>query len=204
MAATLHEATGAADISLGTAVSRRPALGRADAVGCLVNTVVLRTAVHGELPCAELIADLADKTVGALDHGGLPFSELVGALDPPRRPGRNPLFDVWVTLWDEIDTGPGELRLTGGPIPLDEGLFDLSFQFARSPRGLSLLLQYDRALYEPGTARDLAEKAADAARRLTTAGPQARVYSLAPPAPAPQSPTGGPAFAGFSWGAPRP
>ncbi|MCX5612903.1 amino acid adenylation domain-containing protein [Streptomyces sp. NBC_00047] len=204
VAATLHEATGAADISLGTAVSRRPALGRADAVGCLVNTVVLRTAVHGELPCAELIADLADKTVGALDHGGLPFSELVGALDPPRRPGRNPLFDVWVTLWDEIDTGPGELRLTGGPIPLDEGLFDLSFQFARSPRGLSLLLQYDRALYEPGTARDLAEKAADAARRLTTAGPQARVYSLVPPAPAPQSPTGGPAFAGFSWGAPRP
>ncbi|MGR4884265.1 amino acid adenylation domain-containing protein [Streptomyces sp. LARHCF249] len=204
VAAALHEATGAADISLGTAVSRRPSLGPAGAVGCLVNTVVLRTAVHGELPCTELIADLAGKTVGAMDHGGLPFSDLVHALDPPRVPGRNPLFDVWVTLWDEIDTGPGTLRLTGGPIPLDEGLFDLSFQFMRSSSGLRLLLQYDRALYEPGTAALLAEKAARAARRLAAAGPQAPVCSLVPEAPAPQDPTGRPAFAGFSWDASRP
>lgn len=204
VAATLHEATGADDITLGTAVSRRPALGPADAVGCLVNTVVLRTAVHGELPCAELIAGLADKTVGAMDHGGLPFSELVRALDPPRPLGRNPFFDVWVTLWDEIDTGPGPLRLTGGPIPLDEGLFDLSFQFRRSSSGLSLLLQYDCELYGAGTAQALAEKAVHAARRLATAGPQAQVCSLAPRAPAAQTVTGRPAFAGFSWGAPRP
>ncbi len=203
VAAALHEATGACDISLGTAVSRRPALGPADTVGCLVNTVVLRTAVHGELPCAELVADLAGQTVGALDHGGLPFGELVRALDLPRLPGRNPLFDVWVTLWDEIDTGPGALRLTGGPIPLDEGMFELSFQFARSASGLTLLLQYDSALYEPDTARALAEKVAHAARRLATAGPQTRVAALAPVAPAPQTPAGRPAFAGFSWGSPR-
>ncbi|OEJ22385.1 amino acid adenylation domain-containing protein [Streptomyces subrutilus] len=200
VAAALHEATGAGDISLGTAVSRRPALGPADAVGCLVNTVVLRTAVHGELPCAELIADLAGQTVGALDHGGLPFSDLVRALDPPRPPGRNPLFDVWVTLWDEIDTGPGALRLTGGPIPLDEGMFELSFQFGRDATGLTLLLQYDSARYEPDTARDLAEKAAHAARRLASAGPLGRVRALASQAPASQAPAGRPAFAGFSWG----
>ncbi|MEU9236961.1 amino acid adenylation domain-containing protein [Streptomyces subrutilus] len=202
VAAALHEATGAGDISLGTAVSRRPALGPDDAVGCLVNTVVLRTAVHGELPCAELIADLAGQTVGALDHGGLPFGELVRALDPPRPAGRNPLFDVWVTLWDEIDTGPGALRLTGGPIPLDEGMFELSFQFRRDAAGLTLLLQYDSARYEPDTARDLAEKAAHAARRLTAAGPLGRVRALAPEAPAPQAqaPAGRPSFAGFSWG----
>ncbi|MEU9144405.1 amino acid adenylation domain-containing protein [Streptomyces sp. NPDC048349] len=205
VAAGLHGATGACDLTLGTAVSRRTALGPADAaVGCHVNTVVLRTAVHGELPCAELIADLAAQAVGAMDHGGVPFGELVRALDPPRVPGRNPLFDVWVTLWDEIDTGPGALRLTGGPIPLDEGLFDLSFQFARSADGLTLLLQYDRALYEPDTARSLAEGAAHAARRLAAAGPRARVSSLAPQAPAPQTPAARPAFAGFSWGDPRP
>ncbi|WP_030303150.1 amino acid adenylation domain-containing protein [Streptomyces katrae] len=206
VAATLHEATGAGDISLGTAVSRRPALGPgpAGAVGCMVNTVVLRTAVQGGTPCVALVDDLADQAVGAMDHGGLPFNELVRTLDPPRSPGRNPFFDVWVTLWDEIDTGPGALRLTGGAIPLAEGLFELSFQFARSPRGLKLLLQYDCALYEPGTARGLAERAAHAARRLSAAGPQAPVRSLTPPVEAPQAPTGRPAFAGFSWGAARP
>nr|WSW49610.1 amino acid adenylation domain-containing protein [Streptomyces sp. NBC_01001] len=203
VAATLHEATGAGDISLGTAVSRRPALGPgpAEAVGCMVNTVVLRTAVQGGSPCVALVDDLADQAVGAMDHGGLPFSELVRTLDPPRNPGRNPFFDVWVTLWDEIDTGPGALRLTGGAIPLVEGLFELSFQFSRCSSGLNLLLQYDSALYEPGTAQGLAERAAHAARRLATAGPQTPVVSLTPRVEAPQPPTGRPAFAGFSWGA---
>ncbi|MEV0414987.1 amino acid adenylation domain-containing protein [Streptomyces sp. NPDC050448] len=207
VAATMHEATGAGDISLGTAVSRRPALGPgpAAAVGCMVNTVVLRTAVQGGSPCVALVDDLADQAVGAMDHGGLPFSELVRTLEPPRNPGRNPFFDVWVTLWDEIDTGPGALRLTGGPIPLDEGLFDLSFQFARYSSGLRLLLQYDSALYEPGTAQGLAERAAHAARRLSTAGPQTLVRSLTPRVEAaPQAPAGRPAFAGFSWGSTRP
>ncbi|WP_053789758.1 amino acid adenylation domain-containing protein [Streptomyces sp. XY332] len=206
VAATLHEATGAGDISLGTAVSRRPALGPgpAGAVGCMVNTVVLRTAVQGGTPCVALVDDLADQAVGAMDHGGLPFNELVRTLDPPRSPGRNPYFDVWVTLWDEIDTGPGALRLTGGAIPLAEGLFELSFQFSRGAGGLKLLLQYDSALYEPGTAQGLAERAAHAARRLSTAGPQAPVRSLTPPVEAPQAPTARPAFAGFSWGATRP
>ncbi|WP_327364857.1 amino acid adenylation domain-containing protein [Streptomyces sp. NBC_01296] len=204
--ATLHDATGAGDISLGTAVSRRPALGpgSADAVGCMVNTVVLRTAVRGGSPCVALVDDLADQAVGAMDHGGLPFSELVRTLEPPRNPGRNPFFDVWVTLWDEIDTGPGPLRLVGGPIPLVEGLFDLSFQFSRGSSGLKLLLQYDCTLYEPGTAQGLAERAAHAARRLSTAGPQTLVGSLTPRAQAPQAPTGRPAFEGFSWGATRP
>ncbi|MFE6848379.1 amino acid adenylation domain-containing protein [Streptomyces sp. NPDC057686] len=206
VAAVLHEATGVGDISFGTAVSRRPALGpgAAEAVGCMVNTVVLRTAVQGGSPCVALVDDLADQAVGAMDHGGLPFSELVRTLDPPRNPGRNPFFDVWVTLWDEIDTGPGELRLIGGPIPLAEGLFELSFQFSRRSSGLKLLLQYDSARYEPGTAQGLAEKAADAARRLSTAGPQALVRSLTPRAQAPQASTGRPAFAGFSWGATGP
>ncbi|MFF5448562.1 amino acid adenylation domain-containing protein [Streptomyces sp. NPDC012888] len=206
VAAVLHEVTGTADVTLGTAVSRRPALGLPDTVGCLVNTVVLRTEMAAGRSWDDLVGDLADQAVGAMDHADVPYGEVVRALDPPRHAWRNPYFDVWAILWDEIDTGrgPGGLRLTGGPVPLEEGLFDLSFQFARSSTGLKLLLQYDRTHYEPGTARALADKVLRAARRLAVAGPQAPVNPPDPVVPAGRAATGRPAFAGFTWDVSRP
>ncbi|MDN3025972.1 amino acid adenylation domain-containing protein [Streptomyces sp. S.PB5] len=192
VALALHDSTGAEDICLGTAVSHR----RGGTIGCRINTVALRTSVRPDLTCGQLLDGLAGKVVGALDHGALPFDEVVRALAPPRVAGRGPFFDVWVTLWDEIDAA-GLLRLTGGPVPLRDGLFDLSFQFGRDAQGTRLTLQYDRDLYESGTAAALARRVCRLAGALARAGAE-DVVPLEIPAPAAPALAG---FAGFDWGA---
>ncbi|PZT70862.1 hypothetical protein DN402_06050 [Streptomyces sp. SW4] len=179
VALALHTATGAADVCLGTAVSHRTG----GTIGCRVNTVALRTPVRPELTCGQLLDGLADRVVGALEHAALPFDEVVRALDPPRRPGRGPFFDVWVTLWDEIDV-TGGLRLTGGPVPLRDGLFDLSFQFARDRHGTCLTLQYDRDLYEPATAAELSRRVLRHAAALARTRPRNRFPCPSRPSPA--------------------
>ncbi|MEV1084869.1 amino acid adenylation domain-containing protein [Streptomyces sp. NPDC050211] len=190
VALALHTATGAEDICLGTAVSHRTG----GTIGCRINTVALRTPVRPALTCATLLDHLAGKVVGALEHAALPFDEVVRALNPPRPTGRGPLFDVWVTLWEEIDAA-GLLRLTGSPVPLRDGLFDLSFQFARDPHGTRLTLQYDRDLYEPGTAAALARRVLRHAEALTRARPGDPV----PVCPAGSVPPARAGFAGFDW-----
>jgi amino acid adenylation domain-containing protein len=194
VALALHDTTGAEDICLGTAVSHR----RGGTIGCRINTVALRTTVRPALTCGQLLDGVAGKVVGALDHGALPFDEVVRALAPPRVAGRGPFFDVWVTLWEEIEAA-GLLRLTGGPVPLRDGLFDLSFQFARDAQGTRLTLQYDRDLYEPGTAAALALRVCRLAETLSHTGAEDAVpLEVRSPGPVTPALAG---FAGFDWSA---
>ncbi|MFH9819084.1 amino acid adenylation domain-containing protein [Streptomyces sp. NPDC017230] len=199
VALALHHATGAEDVCLGTAVGLRTG----GTVGCHINTVALRTTIRPTTSCGRLLDGIADRVVGALDHAALPFGDVVRALDPPRPPGRGPFFDVWVTLWDEIDAEGPLLRLTGHPVPLRDGLFDLSFQFARGAHGTRLVLQYDRDLYEPSTAAALAHRVLRYARELGRSGPEDPLPPRQHPADT-SVPTAAPAlagFAGFDWNA---
>ncbi len=169
VARTLAGITGSTDICLGTPVDRRARLGANDAVGFHVATVPLRLDVRDEAPADDLVQQVAQRTVDAVDHSEVAFDTLVAALAPPRSPGRPPFFDVWVALYPRIDTGPcppGGIALRGGPIPQHVGMFELSFQFVEQADGMRLWLQYDTARYCADTAERIAGRLGDEVARL--------------------------------------
>ncbi|MGR3937439.1 amino acid adenylation domain-containing protein [Streptomyces sp. BRA346] len=158
VAMTLNRATSSTDLCLGTPVNLRGELALTDQLTCCVNSVALRLPLRGG-SCAGLLGLVAERVHEAIDHARYPFDRLVRQLAPPVAPSRNPLFDVWVTCYPRISAGSGPgLTLTGGPVPLDTGMFELSFQGCERPDGLSLLLQYDRDLYLPDTAQLLLDQ----------------------------------------------
>ena len=90
--------SGRRDVSVGTVSSgrSRPELHRL--VGFFVNTVVLRSTVDQAMSFTEHLARVDADAREALRHDEVPFDRLVELVGAPRDPGRNPLFDVLVTV----------------------------------------------------------------------------------------------------------
>ncbi|WP_062215847.1 condensation domain-containing protein [Streptomyces sp. NBRC 109706] len=194
VAGALARLTGARDICLGTAVDRRARLGLTDAVGFHVVTVPLRIAVDPDTGWHRLLAEVASATVDAVDHSAASFDEIVAAVEPPRRPWRTPLFDVFATVYPHIDTGEAGdgIRLRGGPVPLRQGIVELSFQFVEHAHGLRLVLQHDTARYDRDTAERIARRVVDAADRIADSDPESEPAAASLPGPA--------VFDGFRFG----
>ncbi|MEU5344361.1 condensation domain-containing protein [Streptomyces sp. NPDC020766] len=194
VARTLAGLTGSTDICLGTAVDQRARLGAEDAVGFHVTTVPLRLEVPEQMSAEDLVRQVAQRTMDAVDHSEVAFDALVAALDPPRSPGRMPFFDVWVALYPRIDTGPrppGGITLSGGPIPMRVGMFELSFQFVEHPHGMRLVLQYDVLRYAADTAERMVHRLGEEVTRLLDD----------PAEPAPEAEPANRTFSGFHFDA---
>ncbi|MFE8956413.1 amino acid adenylation domain-containing protein [Streptomyces althioticus] len=152
------------DIVLGTPVAGRTEPGLDPLIGLITNTLVLRADTSGDPAFRELLARLRTADLAALDHQDLPFDRLVEDLNPPRTPGRHPLFQVMLALQNnkpavlELDGARAELR----PTATGTAKFDLFVDVLErhgpegTPDGLTLHVEYATDLYDAGTAEAFA------------------------------------------------
>ena len=152
VAAVLGRFAGQDDLVLGTAVASRPP-DAADRVGLFLDTVALRVDLTGDPDFTTLAGRILDTTADALEHRGVPFDELVGAINPDRDPGRNPLFQVMVEFENEtaVDFDPPRLTATALDVPADRAPFDLSLYLTQHPGGLRVSVEYDADLFVADT-----------------------------------------------------
>ncbi len=94
----LHRYTGQLDLPIGSVFSGRNRADLEPLVGFFVNSMVLRTSLEGEPSFAELVRRCHDTVLDATANQDIPFSLIVDTLQPDRIPGRNPLFQVALTL----------------------------------------------------------------------------------------------------------
>ncbi|MFI0228009.1 amino acid adenylation domain-containing protein [Streptomyces sp. NPDC017086] len=184
------------DIVVGTPVAGRSEPALDDLIGLFTNTVVLRADTSGDPAFRELLARVRPRDLAALDHQDLPFDRLVDELNPPRRPGRHPLFQVMLALQNNE---PAVLRLDGREVPLrptatGTAKFDLFVDVLErhgadgTPDGLDLHLEYATDLYDAATAEDFAHALREALRAVS-ADPDRRIGDLpAPPRRTPAAP----------------
>ncbi|MFE0549047.1 amino acid adenylation domain-containing protein [Streptomyces pilosus] len=173
------------DIVLGTPVAGRTEPALDPLIGLISNTLVLRADTSGDPAFRDLLARLRTADLAALDHQDLPFDRLVDELNPPRTPGRHPLFQVMLALQNnapavlELDCTRAELR----PTATGTAKFDLFVDVQEhhtpdgAPGGLTLHVEYATDLYDAGTAEAFAHALHDALRTVGAA-PDVRLTDL--------------------------
>jgi non-ribosomal peptide synthetase component F len=152
--ALLHRYADAKDLVVGSPISNRNRFEVEGLIGFFVNTLALRTDISGDPRFRELLARVSEVTLGAYDHQDLPFERLVEELQPQRRLGRHPVFQVMFQLQNapmpEVEIPGLSLRL----VALDSGTakFDLSLFLRDTPEGLAGILEYATDLFDATTA----------------------------------------------------
>ncbi|MCD2157842.1 amino acid adenylation domain-containing protein [Rhodococcus cerastii] len=153
-------------IPVGSPVSLRDRPELTDAIGYLVNTVVIRTDVDPSMGFAAALQSVRERTLDAEEHKFVPFESVVEVIDPPRTPGVSPLFQVMAAYIDQqestadqdapfalITPAKGDNRNKSQP-----AIADLVFSIARTGRGLTLNLNATRELFDETTSARLLRK----------------------------------------------
>ena len=156
LGAVLSRFSGQDDFVLGTAVAGRPPAA-ADTIGMFVDTVPVRVDLTGDPGFADALTRLTASTMDCLDHRGVPFDELVAALNPDREPGRNPLFGVAVEYENAgtVEFDPPRLSAELVDLPSDRAPMDLILYLTHHAAGVRCVVEYDTDLFDERTVRRL-------------------------------------------------
>ncbi|MFG6449812.1 amino acid adenylation domain-containing protein [Roseateles sp. BYS180W] len=157
--ALLHRYTGQEDIRVGAPIANRQRAETEGVVGLFVNTQVLRNRVEAQMTLQSLLTQVRETVVGAQSHADLPFEQLVEALQPERRLGTSPLFQVMHNHQREDDRALRQIAgLSIETYPLGEtaAQFDLTLHTTERTGGrIEATIAYGRELFEPATIAQL-------------------------------------------------
>ncbi|MEU5082726.1 MULTISPECIES: non-ribosomal peptide synthetase [Streptomyces] len=163
-----------ADLVAGTPVTGRVTHAYQQLIGLFVNTAVVRADLSGTPTVRQAVDRVRAAVLGVRDHQE-PFSEIVRAVNPPRVPGRNPLFQVMFDMHslpiDLLDLpGVTVSSLDGRPVSLntveaagEEAKFDLTLTVEDRGERVLCALEYEASRFSRHWAEEFA---ADYARLL--------------------------------------
>jgi amino acid adenylation domain-containing protein len=170
----LARCSGQDDIAVGSPVAGRGPPETEGLVGFFLNTLCLRTNLHGDPSFVEVLERVRDTALGAYAHQELPFDLLVEALAPDRRFIHSALFDVMFVLQ------AGRQRREAAPDPaaddpidweMESGTSkcDLTLSIVERPYGLVGAIEYATDLFSADTAHRLVRRFTHLIRAVTAA-----------------------------------
>ncbi|MED5803094.1 amino acid adenylation domain-containing protein [Gordonia sp. Z-3] len=144
---------GVDDVAVATPVSMRRDADTAGTVGMLISTVVLRTQMTAGQTVGELIGQVRDADLAAIDHGLVAFDDVVALVDPPRDAGRHPLVQVAFSVG-----GVGGALGDVGELLQQRSEFDLHVVAVEDGGRWRLRVEYARDLFDDAAIAVVAER----------------------------------------------
>jgi amino acid adenylation domain-containing protein len=145
----LHRLADQDDIAIGTPIANRNRMEIENLIGCILNTLVLRTDLAGNPSFAELLQRVRKTTLDAFQHQDPPIEKIIEELQPARHLHRSPLFQVFINMLDNEGTTPQPGNLIVERITFEDphAKFDMTLYVRRVAEGMRLRLVYRTDLY---------------------------------------------------------
>ncbi len=150
-AALLYRYSGQEDFAIAGVASTQTRPELQGLVGPFVNTVVLRARLGADPSFVDLLGQVRETVLAAMERTDLPFAQLVEALRPERRLGQHPLFQVLFLLDPPAPELPAGWSVSRFEAHNGAAMCDLSLQLDRRPEGLRGFLEYSTDLFAPAT-----------------------------------------------------
>lgn len=157
-ATVLRHRSGQDDLAIGTDLAGRTHPAAERLIGFFVNQLVLRIDLSGCDSFRDALRAVRERALDGFFHQDVPFDTLVRALNPPREPGRMPLFQVKFVLQNTPFVTLSSRHLRVEPLDIDTGTakYDLLATLAERPDGLAGTLEYSTDLFDAATAEGIA------------------------------------------------
>jgi len=151
----LFRYTGQSDIVVGSPIANRARTELDGLIGLFVNTLPLRTHVHGEDEFVRVLLSVRETALEAFDHQDLPFEKLVAELQPERRAGGTPFVNVLFVMRNKDGRRVELPGLSMTPYRLDAApaKFDLTVHVSDDGGDLGCTIQYNAELFERASIR---------------------------------------------------
>ncbi|ULN50162.1 amino acid adenylation domain-containing protein [Mycolicibacterium goodii] len=191
LAILLSRLSQSSDIAVGFPVAGRTDPALDELIGFFVNTLVLRTDLTGDPTITELLTQVRQRSLAAVEHQDIPFEVLVEQLNPNRSLTHHPLIQValaWQNLPGTTNDAAGltlgdDMRVTQIPLNTHTARMDLTFSLsehltpAGEPQGIQGSVEYRTDVYETQTVRTLIDRFERVLVAVTTA-PAQRISSI--------------------------
>ncbi|MRX70538.1 amino acid adenylation domain-containing protein, partial [Flavobacterium resistens] len=152
--ALLHRYTSQDDIIIGTPIAGREHPDLENQLGLYLNTVAIRTQFRENESFQDLVQQEKETLLGAYEHQGYPFDELVGKLNTKRDASRNALFDVMVVLQNQGQLNNinnkeelNNISISNYDFESTTSQFDINFKFFEQ-EVLNLSIEYNTDIYD--------------------------------------------------------
>ncbi|MCQ8131104.1 condensation domain-containing protein, partial [Methylomonas rivi] len=140
-------------------------------IGYFVNTVVLRSELDSRQSFTAFLAQIKHHLLDAQAHPDLPFEQLVDALQPERKLGQNPLFQILINHQQQDFSGLQQNGWQIQAIDRDNGAaqFDLSLDTEQHGNGeIGGFFTYATDLFDAATIQSLADHYQQLLAQLTS------------------------------------
>ena len=175
----LHGYSGQGDITVGSPFDERRHPEIEPLIGMFINTLALRIKVSEGATFLSLLPQTRETILGGIAHQELPFEKIVDAVQPPRDPGRMPLFQANFRLQTGAAPPLHLDSLTIESISIvdnETSKFDLALELPSVPEGWGYL-EYSARLFKPETAQRMRDDYQILLRELL-AQPDAPIHRL--------------------------
>ena len=147
----LRRYTGQEDIVIGTLTAARKRSEFENLLGCFQNPVVLRSDFGGDPSFRQILSQVRETTLGALQHDEVPFELVVKELHTERDLSRNPLVQVAFTLVPQVETPLDGWSAGQWDVETGAAKFDLYLEMEDEADGLTARFMYRTDLFLPET-----------------------------------------------------
>ncbi|WP_131655630.1 non-ribosomal peptide synthetase, partial [Methylocucumis oryzae] len=158
-AVLLYRYSGQTDLRLGLPLATRQRPETQQLIGYLVNTVVFVCRIQGQDSFVSVLSQTKQRLLDAEAHPDVPFEHVVDAINPERRLGQNPLFQILVNHQQITDS----LAIHGWHIQSQQldnraAQFDLSLDTQQDRHGhISGFFAYASELFAANTIQRLSD-----------------------------------------------
>jgi len=148
----LYRYSGQEDIPVATVIGGRNRSEIERLIGYFLNTLILRTDLSGFPSFRQLLSREREVALGAYTYQDLPFEKLVEELQPERKLGQNPLFQVMFILEPPLVTlDSKDWKVSQMDIHIGTSKCDLFLQLEEKTEGIIGRFEYDTDLFEAAT-----------------------------------------------------